>query len=163
MASSDTSSSDTTASTSVTPDAYAAMRAQLVRLENVELPRLIAAIEDARSDSISPLDNAAMDTTRGELEALNGRIRSLRARLADAVVVGKVDADGTVRVGSVVTLDLAGERFRVEVGGDGDGDVEGVSPASPLGEALLAGVATGSTVRWRAPAAELEATVVDVT
>src|SRR5690348_790355 len=135
-------------------------RSKLVsELEELEGPRraaVVQAIKTAREfgDLSENFEYHAAKNEQGFLEA---RIRTLRSRLDNAVVVESAGG-GVVEVGSVVEIeDAAGERMRIEissVGGSG-----AVSPDSPLGSALL-GTSVGDEVEVAAPRGAWTARVV---
>ena len=137
-------------------------RSKLVsELEELEGPRraaVVQAIKTAREfgDLSENFEYHAAKNEQGFLEA---RIRTLRSRLDNAVVVESAGG-GVVEVGSVVEIeDAAGERMRIEissVGGSG-----AVSPDSPLGSALL-GTSVGDEVEVAAPRGAWTARVVAV-
>jgi transcription elongation factor GreA len=75
-------------------------------------------------------------------------------------VVDAVD-DGVAAVGSYLELDFGDGAAELFVLDDRADDAQALSPASPMGRAVL-GTAAGDTVRWQAPAGELEAKVLRV-
>jgi transcription elongation factor GreA len=134
------------------------LAAELAELEGPKRTAVVQAIKTAREfgDLSENFEYHAAKNEQGLLEA---RIRTLRSRLAHAVVV-ESEATGAVGVGSrVVIEDANGERMDVEissVGGSG-----AVSPDSPLGRALI-GAAVGDTVEVEAPRGSWTALVVSV-
>jgi transcription elongation factor GreA len=132
-----------------------ALRAELAELEGPQRAEVVAAIKRAREfgDLSENFEYHAAKNEQGLLEA---RIRTLRARLDHAEIVGEADGD-EVGIGSVVEVeDDAGHTITVElssVGGAGT-----VSPTSPLGSALL-GRKVGETVEVPAPKGAWQATV----
>ena len=132
--------------------------AELAELEGPKRTAVVQAIKTAREfgDLSENFEYHAAKNEQGLLEA---RIRTLRSRLAHAVVV-ESDAGGAVAVGShVVIEDAHGERMEVEissVGGHG-----AVSPDSPLGRALL-GASEGDTVEVEAPRGSWTARIMSV-
>jgi transcription elongation factor GreA len=133
------------------------LEAELAELEGPKRTAVVQAIKTAREfgDLSENFEYHAAKNEQGLLEA---RIRTLRSRLAHAVVVES--ETGAVAVGSHVVLeDSHGERMEVEissVGGSG-----AVSPDSPLGRALI-GAAAGDTVEVEAPRGSWTARVVSV-
>lgn len=98
------------------------------------------------------------------LEELDARIGALREQLS-APPMQRAPGD-TVQVGSRVQLrfgaDEEAETFLVGVLEEADGAVEVITPASPLGKALL-GARRGDEVAYRAASGvALSATLVDV-
>lgn len=98
------------------------------------------------------------------LEDIDARISSLREKLSGPVAApGSSD---TVQVGSRVVLRFPGETepepFLLGVLEEAGGSVEVITPASPLGKALL-GARSGDEIAYRAASgATLSATLVDV-
>lgn len=95
---------------------------------------------------------------------MEGRIRHLQAILLDAEIV---EAGGTdsVTPGVVVSICYEGEddaeRFLIGSIEERHGDVEVVSPRSPLGEALM-GHRIGDVVSYEAPGGALRVEIVDI-
>jgi transcription elongation factor GreA len=131
--------------------------AELAELEGPKRTAAVEAIKTAREfgDLSENFEYHAAKNEQGFLEA---RIRTLRSRLAHAVVVES--QEGVVAVGSrVVIEDAQGEQMDVEissVGGSG-----AVSPDSPLGRALL-GTSVGDAVEVEAPRGSWTARVVSI-
>jgi transcription elongation factor GreA len=97
---------------------------------------------------------------------MEARVRQLQRMLEDAVIVdGTTNEEGVVTTGVVVELRYDGdedtERFLVgSIEEKGEG-IAVVSPASPLGQALLGRVA-GETVEYEAPNGRLAVQIVSV-
>jgi transcription elongation GreA/GreB family factor len=103
------------------------------------------------------------------LERYDERIGHLRALLAESVSATQEstaqDDPATVRLGVVINLRFAGatetERFVVGDIAERDDAVEVITPASPLGRALI-GARQGEQIRWAAPRGTITAAIVDV-
>jgi transcription elongation factor GreA len=100
------------------------------------------------------------------LEELDARIAALREQLSAPEVSAGAETTDTVQVGSRVTIrfaeDEAPEPFLVGLLEQAGGSVEVITPASPLGRALL-GARPGDSVVYRAASgAPLTATLVEV-
>jgi transcription elongation factor GreA len=135
----------------------AKLAAELAELEGPKRAAVVQAIKTAREfgDLSENFEYHAAKNEQGLLEA---RIRTLRARLAHAVVVES--QEGVIAVGShVVVEDADGVRMEVEISSVGGGGA--VSPESPLGRALI-GAAEGDTVEVEAPRGAWTARVVSV-
>src|SRR3954447_20226919 len=118
------------------------LEAELVELEGPKRAEVVQAIATARSfgDLSENFEYHAAKNEQGLLEA---RIRRLRHRIDNSVLVDEAEAaaTGTVAVGSKVEIeDEHGEVMEIEIS-----SVGGVSPDSPLGSALL-GAAVGDEV-----------------
>jgi transcription elongation factor GreA len=136
----------------------AQLEEELAELEGPKRAEIVEAIKTARSfGDLS--ENYEYHAAKNEQGLLERRITILRDRLHRAVVVDDSDAgDGTVVVGSHVTIARAddGEEMEVEIS-----SVGGVSPDSPLGRALL-GAKTGDEVEIEAPKGAWRARVVSI-
>jgi transcription elongation factor GreA len=123
------------------------LEAELAELEGPKRAEVVQAIATARSfgDLSENFEYHAAKNEQGLLEA---RIRRLRHRIDNSVLVDEAEAaaTGTVAVGSKVQIeDEHGEVMEIEIS-----SVGGVSPDSPLGSALL-GAAVGDEVEVEAP------------
>ena len=133
----------------------AALREELEHLEGPRRTEVVAAIKNAREfgDLSENFEYHAAKNEQGLLEA---RIRTLRSRLDHAEIVDDATGD-EVGIGSVVEVgDDRGETMTVEVSAVGGAGT--VSPASPLGAALL-GRRLGETVDVQAPRGVWRATI----
>ncbi len=103
----------------------------------VEIARKIEAAREL-GDLSENGDYHAAKEEQGKMEA---RIRQLSGMLKDAVVVDARPPSDTVVVGSVVAVQFEGddepERYLVGSIEERHGDIEVVSPGSPLGRALM--------------------------
>jgi transcription elongation factor GreA len=132
-----------------------ALEAELAELEGPKRAAAVQAIKTAREygDLSENFEYHAAKNEQGLLEA---RIRKLRYRLQHAVTV-EHDTDEHVGVGSLVAVaDEQGETFEVEISAVG-----GVSPGSPLGQALM-GAGVGEVVEVEAPSGAWKARVVAI-
>jgi transcription elongation factor GreA len=142
----------------LTPAQKEQLEAELAELEGPRRARVVQAIKTAREfgDLSENFEYHAAKNEQGFLEA---RIRTLRARLHGAELVdeAEVAASGVVGVGSHVEIeDEHGERLEVEIS-----SVGGVSPDSPLGQALV-GAKIGDEVLVEAPRGAWRARVVAI-
>ena len=134
-----------------------ALQAELDELEG-RRPDVVAAIKKAREfgDLSENFEYHAAKNEQGLLEA---RIRTLKHRIDNAMVVEEASG-GEVGIGSLVELvDERGESLTVEVSAVGGGST--VSPTSPLGSALL-GHKPGDTVDVQAPRGSWRATIQSI-
>src|SRR5690349_22769350 len=110
------------------------LEAELAELEGPRRAAIVEAIKTARGfgDLSENFEYHAAKNEQGLLEA---RIRVLRHRLQHSTIVDEKEAaaSGVVTVGSTVELEKDdGSRLEIEITGVG-----GVSPDSPVGQALL--------------------------
>ncbi len=140
----------------LTPAQREALEAELAELEGPRRKAAIEAIKTARSfgDLSENFEYHAAKNEQGLLEA---RIRKLRHRLQHAVTV-EHDTDEHVGVGSVVEVEDVGDGHRMEVE---ISSVGGVSPDSPLGQALM-GAGVGDEVEVPAPRGSWRVKVVSI-
>lgn len=137
---------------------YDLLQAELDELEGPKRREIVEAIAHARSlGDLS--ENFEYHAAKNEQGLLERRITILRHRLQHATVVDEAAAaaSGVVTVGSRVALERDdGERMEVEIT-----SVGGVSPDSPVGQALL-GKGPGDEIEVDAPRGRWRARVVSV-
>lgn len=137
---------------------YERLQAELEELEGPKRREIVEAIAHARSlGDLS--ENFEYHAAKNEQGLLERRITILRHRLQHATVVDEAAAaaSGVVTVGSRVELERDdGERLEVEITSLG-----GVSPDSPVGQALL-GKAPGDEIEVDAPRGRWRARIVSV-
>lgn len=139
----------------LTSEQRAALEAELAELEGPRRKAAVEAIAHARAfGDLS--ENFEYHAAKNEQGLLERKITILRSRLQHAVTVEHL-TDEHVGVGSIVEVeDEHGETMEVEISSAG-----GVSPASPLGSALM-GAAVGETVDVSAPRGSWRATVKSI-
>jgi len=133
------------------------LEAELAELEGPRRAAIVEAIKTARGfGDLS--ENFEYHAAKNEQGLLERRIRVLRDRLSRAVLVDEdAVSDGSVAVGSKVELqDEQGGRLEVEIS-----SVGGVSPASPVGRALM-GAKAGDEVEIDAPSGSWRARILSV-
>ncbi len=132
------------------------LKAELDRLENSELPPLLAAIEAEGAQAVEA------ETRRARVEQ---RINYLQARIGRAIVVNPSAAPtDRVHFGAVVTVrDQNGQEMRVHIVGEDETDPEHnrVSCFSPLAKALMSRQ-VGESVLWHRPIGDIELTVLGI-
>ncbi len=123
---------------------------------------IAARLAEARSHG-DIRENADYDAAKTEQGLMEARIRKLRY-LLDNSFVGETEDDGTVRIGSLVTLrDEDGDEDEYFVAIP-ENKVQGhllASPAGPLGKALL-GASVGDDIRYEAPGGTFSVKVIAV-
>jgi transcription elongation factor GreA len=133
------------------------LESELAELEGPKRAEVVQAIATARSfgDLSENFEYHAAKNEQGLLEA---RIRVLRDRLHRSVVIDEsARLTDTVGVGSNVEFeDDDGERMQVEIS-----SVGGVSPDSPVGQALM-GRKVGDEVMIEAPRGSWRARILSV-
>ena len=134
-----------------------ALEAELADMEGPQRKAAVEAIAHARSfGDLS--ENFEYHAAKNEQGLLERRIRMLRDRLDRAVIIDEsARSTDTVGVGSSVEIeDEHGEKMEVEIS-----SVGGVSPDSPVGQALL-GRKVGDEVTIDAPSGSWRAKILAV-
>jgi transcription elongation factor GreA len=152
--------------TKLTHDTFDRLHAELDDLRTRGRIDIARAIEAARAlgDLSENGDYHAAKDSQGKMEA---RIRQLESMLEGAEIIDVTAAEATDEVspGRVVSLRYVGdddvERYLIGSIEERQEGVSVVSPASPLGQALI-GRRKGDTVTYEAPSGHLEVEVVEV-
>ena len=111
-------------------------------------------------------ENGDYHAAKDEQGHMEGRIRQLEHVIENAEIIEASD-DGIVSTGSIVTIvyegddDSMAERYLVGHMEEKIGDLDVMSPQSPLGAALL-GASEGTWVEYEAPNGKLRVRVVKV-
>ena len=151
-----------TSETWLTPAAHRKLQEEHDTLTTDGRNRIAHRLAEARAHG-DIRENADYDAAKTEQGLMEARIRQLR-HLLDNSTVGEAASDGTVQIGSIVTLrdeDGIEDEYLVAIP---ENRVPGfwlASPEGPLGTALL-GAAVGSAVTYEAPGGMFEVTVIAV-
>ena len=143
-----------------------ALRKELHRLKTVERPSVITAIAEARSHG-DLSENAEYDAAKERQGFLEGRIKELESKLANAQIIDPqlLDADGRCVFGATVELeDLdSGDTVTYQIVGEDEADVKAgkISVSSPIARALI-GKYAGDIAEVRAPGGVREYEILDV-
>ena len=124
--------------TTLTPDGAARLQAELDELTKVRRPEVIARIRTAKEHG-DLKENAEYAAAREEQSFLEGRVQALEARLRDAIVVAAPSAGASADIGSIVAVEIDGERETYTLVGSSEADISAgrMSIASPVGRALV--------------------------
>lgn len=142
------------------------LRAELHRLKTVERPNVISAIAEARSHG-DLSENAEYDAAKERQGFIEGRIKELEGKLANAQIIDPqlLDADGRCVFGATVALeDLdSGGAVTYQIVGEDEADVKAgkISVSSPIARALI-GKYAGDIAEVKAPGGVREYEIVDV-
>jgi transcription elongation factor GreA len=142
----------------LTPAQKERLEAELAELEGPRRREIVDAIATARGHG-DLSENFEYHAAKNEQGLLERRIAILRSRIENAEVIdeGEAAASGLVTVGSTVRLTREdGQTMEVEISA-----VDGVSPESPVGQALL-GKGEGDEIVVQAPSGTWRARVVSV-
>ncbi len=142
------------------------LRQELKNLKNVDRPRVIAAIAEARAHG-DLKENAEYHAAKEQQSFIEGRISEIEQHLSGAQIIepSSLRAGGRVVFGATVDLfNLSSqEEVRYQIVGDLEADIgKGlVSISSPLARALI-GKSEGDVALVKAPAGDVEYEIVVV-
>jgi transcription elongation factor GreA len=142
------------------------LRSELHRLKTVERPNVISAIAEARSHG-DLSENAEYEAAKERQGFIEGRIKEVESKLANAQVIDPkaLDADGRCVFGATVDLeDLgSGEKLAYQIVGDDEADLKlgKISVSSPVARALI-GKYAGDVAEVQAPGGLREYEILDV-
>jgi transcription elongation factor GreA len=134
-------------------------------LRTVRRAQVAERLHNAQEDG-ELIENAEYEDAKNEQAFLEGKILSLEAMLSNAVIIENGGRDGTVHLGSKVTIKEIGGSSKPEsymlVGAAEASPRDGrISNESPLGKALL-GRKIGDEVKVNAPSGTISFRVVSV-
>jgi transcription elongation factor GreA len=135
----------------ITPDALAALEAELAQLEGEARDEMAQRIRTARGwGDLS--ENAEYHAAKEAQAHLETKILRLRDRRRNAIVVEPGSADGSVALGSTVVVDDGGREktYLLASATDADPTAGKLSIESPLAQSLL-GAKAGDEVSFEAP------------
>ena len=132
-----------------------ALRAELKRLKTEARPSIIRAIAEARAHG-DLSENAEYHAAREQQGFIEGRIKEIETKLANAEIIdpSKLTNTGRVVFGAVVELEDQDDGSRVvyQVAGEDEADIRAgrISISSPIARALV-GKSQGEVVDVSAP------------
>lgn len=149
----------------ITEEGYARLQEELKELTEVERPKIIEAVADARSHG-DLRENSAYDAARQDQAMIEKRISDLENTLRNAVVVTRQTSsasNGTVGLGSKVVVNMDGdeETFTIVGAAEARPSQGFISNASPIGKALD-GRRQGDKVKANTPGGMLELEILSV-
>ncbi len=122
----------------LTEAGFARLQGKLARIRR-SLPNLIADTAQAAAQG-DRSDNAAYTASKGALRRANWQILEIEDELKRVVVITPgPDADGGIKLGSIVTLETKNGEKRFEIVGpkETNPDTGRISQESPLGASLI--------------------------
>jgi len=133
---------------------HAALEEELRRRQQIERPRIIQAISEARAHG-DLSENAEYHAAKESQSMNEGRIAELEDKLSRAEVIDVSKLSGsTVKFGATVTVfdEETEEEKRYQIVGEAEADVKGgrISVTSPIARALI-GKKAGDTVEVKTP------------
>lgn len=142
------------------------LRNELHRLKTVERPTIIEAIAEARSHG-DLSENAEYDAAKEKQGFIEGRIRELEGKLANAQIIDPrhLDVDGRIVFGATVELVDAetGDEVKYQIVGEDEADIKlgKISVISPIARALI-GKYAGDVADVQAPGGLRHYEILDV-
>ncbi|MGH8293844.1 MAG: transcription elongation factor GreA [Gammaproteobacteria bacterium] len=142
------------------------LREEVKRLKGEERPRIIRAIAEARAHG-DLSENAEYHAAKEQQGFVEGRIKDLEGKLADAEIIDvtHIAANGKVVFGATVLLadEDTGEESRYQIVGEDEADIKAgrISVNSPIARALI-GKLKGDVVVVKTPAGERQFEIVEV-
>jgi len=148
----------------LTRDGKARLEEELRQIREHRLPELSQRIQGATEDG-DVTDNSEYEDLKEEYNRTEGRLQELENILESAVIIEEGSRDGTIHVGSRVTVrtpDDSEDETWVLVSPEEAHAPEGrISSESPVGQALL-GSRAGDAITVTTPGGDIVYTVVDV-
>ena len=142
------------------------LKAELHRLRSVERPAVIQGLAEARTHG-DLSENADYDAAKERLGFIEGRIKEIEAKLANAQVIDPklLDAEGRCVFGATVDLEEMkdGESVTYQIVGDDEADIKKgkISVSSPIARAII-GKYAGDQVEVQTPGGVRKYEVLDV-
>ena len=150
----------------MTVDGAEALRVELKRLKQVDRPRIVQAIAEAREHG-DLKENAEYHAAREQQGFCEGRIQEIEAKLSNAQIIDvkKMPHTGKIVFGVTVTLynTSTDQEVRYKIVGDDEADIKSnrISVNSPIARALIGKQADDIAV-VTTPKGEVEYEVVQV-
>lgn len=149
----------------MTPRGHAMLEEELKRLKNVDRPRIVKEIGEARSHG-DIAENAEYHAAKERQGLLEGRIRLLEDKLARAQIIdGTGRSTERVSFGATVVLENteSGEEVTYTIVGEDEADLKSglISVTSPLARAMM-GKEPGTAVQVQAPKGIREFEILEI-
>lgn len=141
------------------------LREELNRLKQIERPRVINAIAEARAHG-DLKENAEYHAAREQQSFMEGRINEIEAKLSVAHVIDvtQMENSGRVIFGATITFtNGSGTSLRYQIVGEDEADINDnkISVTSPVARALI-GKYEGDTVEVETPDGKIVYEIVEV-
>lgn len=148
----------------LTPEGIERLKKTLHDLEKIQRPKIVEDLSFALTLGDFS-ENAEYQDAKHRLSKIDGRIFGLKERIKHAIPIAQeLNADGEIRLGSTVTVFVAGKQKTYQIVGPHESNpARGrISLLSPIGAALLHHVA-GDEVPIQTPNGEVLYQIVSVT
>ena len=142
------------------------LKEELKRLKAEDRPRVVTAIAEARAHG-DLKENAEYHAAREQQSFIEGRIREIESKLANAQIVDVASLPRTGKVVFGVTVGLeeteTGKPLTYRIVGDDEADIKlgMISVSSPIARALI-GKEEGDIVTVQAPGGDIEYEILEV-
>ena len=139
----------------LTKEGLAELKKEYEELTKGKRPLVLERLSQARSmGDLS--ENAEYVGAREELSFVDGRIDELEELLKQVEIISSGKSHSLVKLGSTVTVDIAGKKEKFMLVGEWEADPKEkkISHKSPLGEALI-GKKVGEKVEVEAPVGKI--------
>lgn len=155
----------TTETIPLTKQGYESLKRELEKLKNVERPKVIQEIAEARAHG-DLKENAEYHAARERQSYIEGRITILDDSISRANVISFADqTPDTVKFGAIVTVEdeETGDERSYQIVGDLEADIERnmISIGSPIAKALM-GKTTDDVVQVKAPKGTKEYLITNI-
>lgn len=149
----------------ITKKGYEQLREELDRLKKIERPKIISEIAEARGHG-DLSENAEYHAAKERQGFIEGRIRELESKLADAQIIdtANLSANKVVFGATVIVRDLRdGSRKQYTLVGQDESDLKNgrISVSSPVGKALI-NHTVGETVEIITPTKKVEYEILEI-
>ncbi len=135
---------------------------ELKDLQEVKRPGAVEKLERARGmGDLS--ENSAYTSARDELSLLEGRIQELEEVIRNAEVVESAPTDGSVAIGTHVTVEINNDVEDIHVVGEFEADPmnKKLSYTSPIGKALI-GKKVGDIIEIQIPSGSIKYKILSI-
>lgn len=140
------------------------LREELTRLKQVERPRIINAISEARKHG-DLKENAEYHAAKEEQGFIEGRIMEIEGKLSNAQVidVSTMENEGRVIFGSTIKLSNTDGEITYQIVGEDEADISKnkISVTSPVARALV-GKYEGDAVQVATPEGTVQYEIIEV-
>jgi transcription elongation factor GreA len=141
------------------------LRQELQRLKTVDRPNAITAISEARTHG-DLSENAEYDAAKERQSFIEGRIKEIETKLANAQIIEPklLDAEGRCVFGATVDLEEKnGDAVTYQIVGDDEADIKKgkISISSPIARAII-GKYAGDQVEVQTPGGVRKYEVLEV-
>jgi len=152
--------------TPMTKNGADALKSELTELKQVQRPKVVAAIAEAREHG-DLKENAEYHAAREQQGFIEGRIQEIESKLGTAQIIDVTTLTNSGKVIFGVTVDLVNlendDQASYQIVGDDEADIKvnKISINSPIARALI-GKEEGDVTVVRTPKGEVEYEVVEV-